>query len=911
MRLRVPIVTLTLIGAFVLAVLAGVLPVGSLSPENSGNVEASSHLLQIASGETETNQQAVSDAIAAHGVDKWHEAGFRGKDVKIGIIDRGFSGIRELIEAGLPEPVGVRCYYVVTDPNITSNFTEEISDCLHEELGPAAVGAAALEAVHHIAPDAEYYIASISQDSFYHFDLAGIVEWMNGEGVDLILFTHDGGWSGPGDGTSIYAASELAILDRAVSYGITWISPTGDRAEETWSGIFTDTNSNGFHEFAPGVECNGIDLGEPNSVFAAQIRWNDLWPAATRDLEVDLINEETGEIEAISDRHDNFRSDPNELVVFTTPDTPSTYCLRIELKSESDSLLILNLQSYNGHSFEHPSIYGSVTSPAESVNPGMLAVGAAAWDNNTEIRPFSGRGPMNNRHTKPDIVGADGAYSQVLGRNWESTAQAAAHVAGLSALVKQRFPSYTPQQIADYLRDRADSRPAEARDPNQSTDLNNTWGHGFAMLSDDVEGVAPPVKANPLDVTKAYVNDAIAAYRENPEAALKHYQSEASIVNDPPGLYLTLLDGDTIKVNPVFRGAENSSITWRDDPLGNRYGAQLAAADEDGIVVEYLIPISSQDYTFRKKTAWAIRANVPDIDNPGETKALVFTAGWLDLDGDVESAFTEQQKAVGAAIEARARVQAETALPTLNYYKSTDSIEGEFYVWLAAPGGNILADPAMPGLVGQNIADAYPEVGQEILSVQRLQTRWISHQWPNPETGRVELKHSYVTRFFNFYIVSGYYDDAPPVAGPRAAAQAYVEEAIRAYRENPEAAKRYYQSEASVDRENDLYLILIDGTEIVVNGGFAGVVGDDITGRIGVDAVGKEYGKEIAAADETGRFITYLIPDPRSMYTLYRKHTWAIRAFVPDIDSDNEVRLIFAAGSWDKEEDVESTLEPT
>ncbi len=292
--------------------------------------------------------------------------------------------------------------------------------------------------------------------------------------------------------------------------------------------------------------------------------------------------------------------------------------------------------------------------------------------------------------------------------------------------------------------------------------------HEFRLLNQE-KGASPQTGVDPLEATKAYVNDAIAAYREDPEAALAYYRSQGSIVNDPPGLYLTLLDGDTIKVNPVFRGAEGLSISWRDDPLGNRYGAKLAAADEDGTVVEYLIPIPTQDYTFRKKTAWAIRANVPDIDNPGETEDLVFTAGWIDLEGDVESAFTEAQKAVAAVIEARARMQAGvvvpevgTAAPTLNYYKTIDSIDGEIYVWLAFPGGLITADATMPELVGQNIADVYPDVGERMLAVQPQEARWITHMWTNPETNQVETKHSYVTNFIGIYIVSGYYDETPP-----------------------------------------------------------------------------------------------------------------------------------------------------
>jgi len=291
--------------------------------------------------------------------------------------------------------------------------------------------------------------------------------------------------------------------------------------------------------------------------------------------------------------------------------------------------------------------------------------------------------------------------------------------------------------------------------------------HELRLLNQDT-GASPQTGVDPLEATKAYVNDAVAAYRENPKAALAYYRSEGSVVNDPPGLYLTLLDGDVIKVNPLFRGAEGLSISWREDPLGNRYGEKLAAADEDGTVVEYLIPIPTQDYTFRKKTAWAIRAKVPDIDNPGEMEHLVFTAGWLDLEGEVESAFTEAQKAIGAVIEARARMQAGVVVPevgtaasTLNYYKSVNSIDGEIYVWLALPNGLIIADATMPELVGQNIADVYPDVGDDMLAVQPQQALWVTHMWRNPQTNRVELKHSYVTNFIGIYVVSGYYEETP------------------------------------------------------------------------------------------------------------------------------------------------------
>ena len=166
--------------------------------------------------------------------------------------------------------------------------------------------------------------------------------------------------------------------------------------------------------------------------------------------------------------------------------------MRVALKSGSDAHLLFNLQSYHGHPLENATLYGSMTRPGESTNSGMLAVGASPWHDTSEIRPFSSRGPMNDGTTKPDIVAADGTYSAVLGRTWQGTDSAAAHVAGLAALVKQRYPNYTPQQVADYLRYNAASRPADDDDPNPGTDANNTWGHGFALLPDDVEGVTPP-----------------------------------------------------------------------------------------------------------------------------------------------------------------------------------------------------------------------------------------------------------------------------------------------------------------------------------------------------------------------------------------------------------------------------------
>ena len=128
---------------------------------------------------------------------------------------------------------------------------------------------------------------------------------------------------------------------------------------------------------------------------------------------------------------------------------------------------------------EHHTGSGSIGNPAESANPGMLAVGAAPWYDVDTIEPFSSRGPTPDGRVKPDIVGADcGATAlRPLNKNRRGfcgTSQAAPHVAGMAALVRHRFPDYSPVQVADYLKDNAELR--ELPDPG------NTWGHGFAQL---------------------------------------------------------------------------------------------------------------------------------------------------------------------------------------------------------------------------------------------------------------------------------------------------------------------------------------------------------------------------------------------------------------------------------------------
>ena len=139
-------------------------------------------------------------------------------------------------------------------------------------------------------------------------------------------------------------------------------------------------------------------------------------------------------------------------------------------------------------SLEYYTEERSIGVPADSSNPGLLAVGATHyWDTNT-ITFYSSRGPTNDGRIKPDIVGTACAqtatydlYDFAIFNNYcwfAGTSQSSPHVAGLAALVQQANPTFSPQQVAQFLKTNAAERGTAGPD--------NTWGHGFAQLPQPV-----------------------------------------------------------------------------------------------------------------------------------------------------------------------------------------------------------------------------------------------------------------------------------------------------------------------------------------------------------------------------------------------------------------------------------------
>ena len=430
-----------------------------------------------------TNPIKGSDAAQAHGALAWHVAGLRGQGVKVGIVDVGFDGYAKAqLDGHVPVPFAVRCL---------SQIPSELVDC------PLASdhGTAVAEALMDVAPGATFFLAQVSS---VH-DLQKAVLWLVSKDVDIINMSLAWRWDGPGDGTSPLFFSPLRIADYAVSRGVTWINSAGNENYLTWfePNAHADILDNFDYVFGkasiffPRNTCNTVLTDGPLLIY---LRWGDDWNGAHVDLDIQVYDSQG---QRITGRWANSGENrqmghlghiPIE-VFFSDSNLPDgqSYCIKIHNYSAAQghgttapTWVQLRVNTETANLIDYHSRSHSLVNPAESANLGLLAVGAAHYSSPRSIENFSSRGPTVDGRTRLDLVGVDRTFSDVLGSNFLGTSQASPHVAGLAALVKQRFPQYSPVQVADYLRQHA---------VPHTDSPNNIWGYGLAKL--------PPFTSSP------------------------------------------------------------------------------------------------------------------------------------------------------------------------------------------------------------------------------------------------------------------------------------------------------------------------------------------------------------------------------------------------------------------------------
>lgn len=347
-------------------------------------------------------------------------------------------------------------------------------------------GIALLEIVHDLAPQAELYFHDCGGD-IIAFNNA--IAALKAAGCDIIC--DDVGWKyEPFFEDGLIASYVNKITDEVV-----YVSSAGNSAMEHYQGEYYDyilPDGSHFHDFSQGTSLDqkALLVKVPwQSAIEIILQWDDPFTLSGNDLDMwvyDLTYQKyiTGENgytfpPKVSQTYglalQNGDDDPLETFIWennnqeVNPRKEDVY-LAVNVQNlnwDSDTNLEIFFYTYGGTEVEELYLVPEDSIFGHPAALGAIAVGAIAANDpgNDEIREYSSQGPVTIRgepvkRIKPDLCGVDGVTVTwgLPGEktyNFRGTSAAAPHVAAIAALLKAEYPSSTPGQICQVLKDSA------------------------------------------------------------------------------------------------------------------------------------------------------------------------------------------------------------------------------------------------------------------------------------------------------------------------------------------------------------------------------------------------------------------------------------------------------------------------
>ncbi len=423
------------------------------------------------------NAGIISEGVEFVNADDVQIDGLTGKGVKVAVLDTAFDSANSKISSKIKESKSFRFDFGKMVP-------------LKGTGSEARHGTAVAEIISDVAPDAELYLYTFSSE--LEFDEAALYAAQN---VDLIAMS--AGWTNyPTDGTS----SMTKTIEKIISGGTTFVISAGNYAETHWEGSLTDSDSNGWHEFKPGDEGLSFTVDQSRVSSKIPILVYLMWEEASSgvyDLDLSLIHDDTQEVVATSANVQLGGGDAFEYVYFT-PQKSGIYSLGISYEGAKHSTSIEIFSPSDR--VEYATAQGSVSVPTDA--KGVISVGAINYQD-AKLEPFSSQGPTNNDIVVPSIVGPDAVTTSSFGSAFYGTSAAAPHVAGIAALLLEKEPGASPDQILTMLQENADKKAVGLRSTN-----TNVYGYGKADAAFIIEDTAATTPQTEISIPDWVKNNA-------------------------------------------------------------------------------------------------------------------------------------------------------------------------------------------------------------------------------------------------------------------------------------------------------------------------------------------------------------------------------------------------------------------
>ncbi len=267
----------------------------------------------------------------------------------------------------------------------------------------------------------------------------------------------------------------------------------------------------------------------------------------------------------------------------------------------------------------------------------------------------------------------------------------------------------------------------------------------LAGTTKDVEAPAPP-KWEPDNYTQYFVKEAIRKYdSEGLEATVAHYNTSESI-DGQWYIFIYDLGGENMlahAANPDLVGKPASiAVGPSNYPAGE---AVFAVADEDGEWFSYSY-INPSTGNAERKHSWIV-----------EYDGLAFGSGWYERGPSKADAPAYTRDFVSRAINLYQAVGRDA---TVDYYKTKESVDGQWYVFIVGEDGYTISHHN-PMFLGRDPAERVDSTGyfygDDLLSATES-GRWVDYVLLNPETGDERQKHTWAVRHDGLIFASGWYE---------------------------------------------------------------------------------------------------------------------------------------------------------